>query len=119
MGIFDTGRADAAAANTADPSPPEDHENMSSTPNTTVSDYRQEGVCERVKDTIKPQNSPPTDQAGDPASRRVKTVVTRPKSEYLDKLIELASQEDASEEDLLEAISKATPVKIKRATTTM
>ncbi|KAG9407299.1 hypothetical protein AC1031_002023 [Aphanomyces cochlioides] len=51
--------------------------------------------------------------------KRVKTVVNRPKPEYLSKLIDLASQEDANEEDLLEAISQATPVKVKKATTTM
>ncbi|KAG9414720.1 hypothetical protein AC1031_008127 [Aphanomyces cochlioides] len=51
--------------------------------------------------------------------KRVKTVVNRPKPEYLSKLIDLASQEDANEEDLLEAISQATPVKVKKTTTTM
>ncbi|KAH9087935.1 hypothetical protein Ae201684P_014480 [Aphanomyces euteiches] len=51
--------------------------------------------------------------------KRVKTVVNRPKPEYLSKLIDLASQEDANEEDVLEAISQATPIQVKKATTTM
>lgn len=59
------------------------------------------------------------DGQGSSPPKRVKTVVTRPKPEYLSKLIDLASQEDASEEDLLDAISQATPVKVKQATTTM
>ncbi|KAH9070847.1 hypothetical protein Ae201684P_013501 [Aphanomyces euteiches] len=106
--------------------------------NASESDKRHEDGSHHAEDAAMSQQASPPDQASDPALRRVivdlsdpvgrprqctpkrvKTVVNRPKPEYLSKLIDLASQEDANEEDVLEAISQATPIQVKKATTTM
>ncbi|KAG9406738.1 hypothetical protein AC1031_003059 [Aphanomyces cochlioides] len=56
---------------------------------------------------------------GKPTSERVKTVLTRPTGDYLEKLMDLAEKDDADEDEVLRVISDATPSKPKTATTTM
>ncbi|KAG9408879.1 hypothetical protein AC1031_020769, partial [Aphanomyces cochlioides] len=56
---------------------------------------------------------------GKPTTERVKTVLTRPTTEYLDKLMQLARNEEADEDEVLQVISDATPSKPKTATATV
>ncbi|CAK4187294.1 unnamed protein product, partial [Aphanomyces euteiches] len=54
-----------------------------------------------------------------PTTERVKTVLTRPTTAYLDKLMQLARNEEADEDEVLQVISDATPSKPKTATATV